>query len=270
MTDEGAAHGVGSYGVGPSGVGSHGLESPALGAIRRTSAVDTVRARIWLGVTLGMLSPGQRLPTPAETARAFGVSEMTARRAYRLLDAEGVVTRVRGASGGTFIAGAPTAASGAALAAAGTAGAALDAYREDAARVHVLIDQRAVLEAGLAALASSARTDAELGALAECVGRMDAARDWAEFREADAAFHDTLAAAAHAPGAAELHRRVSYELYEYFIPYRLEYLKRSNAEHLLLVEALTNVDAAEASRLAAAHVAELHDSMYVGRLDAES
>ena len=111
------------------------LDSPALGAIRRTSAVDTVRARIWLGVDLGMLAAGQRLPTPAETARAFGVSEMTARRAYRLLSDEGLVVRLRGGSGGSFIAevlpehGIP----------------ALAAYREDAQHVHDLIDQRVII-----------------------------------------------------------------------------------------------------------------------------
>ena len=233
------------------------LDSPALGAIRRTSAVDTVRARIWLGVNLGMLTTGQRLPTPAETARAFGVSEMTVRRAYRLLSDEGLVVRLRGGSGGSFIAdvlpdrGSP----------------ALAAYREDAEHVHDLIDQRAVIEAGLAGLASSARTGSELAELAALVARMRAARDWAEFREADAAFHEGVASAAHVAGAATLHRRVSNELYEYFVPYRLEYLAESNAEHGLLVEALSSRDALAASRLAYAHVAELHSSMYVGRMD---
>lgn len=236
------------------------LDSPALGAIRRTSAVDTVRARIWLGVDLGMLVAGQRLPTPADTARAFGVSEMTARRAYRLLSDEGLVVRLRGGSGGSFIAevlpehGIP----------------ALAAYREDAQHVHDLIDQRAVIEAGLAGLASAARTHEELAELGALVTRMRAARDWADFREADAAFHEAVAAAAHVAGAATLHRRVSNELYEYFVPYRLEYLAESNTEHSLLIEALANRDAASASRLAYAHVTELHRSMYVGRMDSLS
>ncbi|KJC63060.1 FadR/GntR family transcriptional regulator [Agreia bicolorata] len=233
------------------------LDSPAFGAIRRTSAVDTVRARIWLGVNLGMLTAGQRLPTPAETARAFGVSEMTVRRAYRLLSDEGLVVRVRGGSGGSFIAEVlPDHASPA-----------LAAYREDAEHVHDLIDQRAVIEAGLAGLASGSRTAPELAEMGALVERMQAARDWADFREADAAFHEAVASAAHVPGAATLHRRVANELYEYFVPYRLEYLKGSNAEHGLLVEALASGDALAASGLAYAHVTELHHSMYVGRMD---
>jgi GntR family transcriptional repressor for pyruvate dehydrogenase complex len=232
------------------------LASPSLGAIRRTTAVDTVRARISLAVELGMLTPGQRLPAPDETARAFEVSEMTVRRAYRALGDEGVVVRRRGNSGGTFIADAPPT---------GTV-TEIDAYRADAAHVHALIDQRATLEAGLAAMAAGASSPASdpfarLGAL---VTEMDTVPDWAGFREADTAFHAELAAAASVPGAAALHHRISHELYAYFIPYRIDYLRASNHEHTLLVAALRAGDAASAARLAFDHVAELHDSMYVG------
>jgi DNA-binding FadR family transcriptional regulator len=274
------------------------LSSPTLSAIRRTSAVDTVRARISLAVELGMLSPGQRLPPPEETARAFEVSEMTVRRAYRALGDEGLVVRRRGNSGGTFIADIP---------AEGTVPA-LAEYRADAAHVHGLIDQRAALEAGLAAIAAAGVTSGGTGGsggsgdtagtgaggaggtggfggttdsadspprgaadragwlarLDDLVETMRTVPDWAGFREADAAFHAELAAAAAVPGAADLHHRVAHELYAYFIPYRIDYLRASNDEHVLLVAALRVGDAAEASRLAFAHVAELHESMYVG------
>jgi GntR family transcriptional repressor for pyruvate dehydrogenase complex len=231
------------------------LASPALGAIRRTTAVDTVRARISLAVELGMLAPGQRLPGTDDTARAFEVSEMTVRRAYRALSAEGVVVRRPGHAGGTFIADAP---------AVGTV-VEIDAYRADAAHVHALIDQRAVLEAGLAARASSARDEGALARLDELVHEMRTTSDWTGFRTADAAFHHALAGMAGTAGAAELHHRVTHELYAYFIPYRIDYLRASNEEHALLVGALRSGDAAAASRLAFDHVAELHGSMYVGR-----
>lgn len=234
------------------------LASPSLGAIRRTTAVDTVRARISLAVELGMLSPGQRLPAPDETARAFEVSEMTVRRAYRSLVDDGVVVRRRGNSGGTFIAEAPPSGTGDGI----------DAYRADAAHVHALIDQRATLEAGLAAVvarggADSASSD-RLSRLDELVRLMASVPDWAGFREADTAFHAELALLADLPGATDLHHRVSHELYAYFIPYRIDYLRASNDEHAVLVDALRAGDAAAASRLAFDHVAELHDSMYVG------
>lgn len=230
------------------------LASPALGSIRRTTAVDTVRARISLAVELGMLAPGDRIPGPDDTARAFEVSEMTVRRAYRLLSDEGVVVRRPGRAGGTFIADAPPV---------GTV-VEIDAYRADAAHVHGLIDQRATLEAGLAALASADASPEVLARLDALIVDMRTAPDWTGFRTADSAFHAVLAEAAGVRGAAELHRRVSHELYAYFIPYRIDYLRASNEEHVLLVAALRAGDAATASRLAFDHVAELHASMYVG------
>lgn len=231
------------------------LASPALGAIRRTTAVDTVRARIALAVELGMLVPGQQLPGTDDTAQAFEVSEMTVRRAYRALSDEGVVVRRPGRTGGTFIADTPTA---------GTV-VEIDAYRADAAHVHALIDQRAVLEAGIAATTSGSLGEDVLGRLDDLVDEMRVTPDWTGFRTADARFHDELAAAAGIDGAAALHHRISHELYAYFIPYRIDYLRASNEEHARLVDALRSGDAGAAARLAFDHVAELHQSMYVGQ-----
>lgn len=230
------------------------LTSPSLGAIRRTSAVDTVRARIALAVEAGLVVPGERLPPTTETAIAFGVSEMTVRRAYRMLRDEGVLIRRRGNTGGTFVSDAPTAGTVAAIA----------EYRSDTEHVRGLIDQRAVLETGLAHLAAEARGESELASLSALVEQMRCAANWAEFREADVDFHDRLADAAHSAAAASLHRRISRELYGYFLPYPIGYLRRSNEEHAHLVDALAAGDAARAGALAYAHVTELHSSMYVG------
>lgn len=213
-----------------------------------------MRARISLAVQLGMLLPGQKLPSPEETAHAFEVGEMTVRRAYRALVDEGLVVRRRGHTGGTFIAESPPALSNADIA----------AYRDDVDHVHGLIDQRATLEAGLAALASSSRSEQDLAELTALVDRMRIAEDWASYREADAEFHAQLAAASGMPAAAALHHRISHELYAYFIPYRIDLLRASNEEHAVLVDALARRDSGECSRLAFEHVSHLHDSMYVG------
>lgn len=201
-----------------------------------------------------MLSPGQRLPSPGETAHAFDVGEMTVRRAYRALADEGLVIRHRGHSGGTFIAETLPP----------TGGADVAAYQADVNHVHGLIDQRATLEAGLATLASSRRSKQNLAALAGFVDRMGVASDWAAYRDADAKFHAELASASGVVAAAALHHRISHELYSYFIPYRIDYLRASNDEHAALVDALATQDAAQAGRLAFDHVAHLHQSMYVG------
>ena len=136
------------------------LTGPAVAGITRLSAVDTVRARIALAVELGLLAPGEQLPSDADVAAALDVSEITARRAVKSLAEEGLLRRVRGRSGGTFVADdAP--------AAAGRAGGAVQAYRADAEAVHRLIDQRLLAETSLTHFAAvAAGAEAGAGAVA--------------------------------------------------------------------------------------------------------
>ncbi|MFG3258733.1 FadR/GntR family transcriptional regulator [Streptomyces sp. NPDC048172] len=232
----------------------HPLTSTALAAIRRTSAVDTVRARISLAVDLGLLTPGERLPNVPSTAAALGVAEITVRRALTSLEREGVVVRRPGRGGGTFVAEEPRR----------DAVPQVAAYAQDSARVHRLVDERAVLETGFAHLAAERLDEAGLAALDACVTAMDEAGSWAEFRAADERFHLGIAQGAGQPAALELYARVTGELYLYFLPYPMSYLCESNAEHQRIREALAARDAARAGRLVHAHVTALHRTMYVG------
>lgn len=54
-----------------------------------------------LGISDGTHAPGDRLPSEAALAKAYGVSAMTARQAVSVLEEEGLVRRVQGS--GTFI-----------------------------------------------------------------------------------------------------------------------------------------------------------------------
>jgi len=54
-------------------------------------------------ISAGELTPGDRLPREQELAARFGVSRMTLRQALSGLEQRGVVNRVPGRSGGTFI-----------------------------------------------------------------------------------------------------------------------------------------------------------------------
>ncbi|MEU9965742.1 FadR/GntR family transcriptional regulator [Streptomyces malaysiensis] len=243
----------------PSGAPS-ALTSSALAAIRRTSAVDTVRARISLAVDLGLLAPGERLPNVQATAAALGVGEITVRRALRTLEDEGVVQRRPGRTGGTFIAERPRRRTVAQVA----------AYREDSERVHRLIDERIVLEAGFAHLAAERLDRPGLDRLDQCVREMDAAGSWAEFHAGDQRFHLALAEAAGLPSALAMYERVTGELYAYFLPYPLDYLRGSNEQHKAIRAALGVRDATLAAGLLRDHVAELHHSMYVGFADSDN
>lgn len=59
---------------------------------RRDDLATTIRERIISSLHLGALSPGSRLPSTRELAREFKVAPRTVMAAYRLLEAEGVVS----------------------------------------------------------------------------------------------------------------------------------------------------------------------------------
>jgi DNA-binding FadR family transcriptional regulator len=222
--------------------------------VRRSSAVDTVRVRFALAIELGLLLPGERLPSVESAARGLEVGAITVRRALALLVADGYVTSRRGKGGGTFVAADPPR---------GVVSAA-EAYRSDASLVRSLIDERAALETGLAFWAADRRSGEELAELRRLVGAMAGAADWSAFHVLDVRFHRVVAEAARLPGASDAHANLAGSLYSYFLPYPIEFLRRSNDEHLALVDALDARDGAAAARLAGEHVLELHSSMYVG------
>jgi GntR family transcriptional regulator len=74
----------------------------------------TIAERLTEAIGSGELAPGTRLPPERALAAAFGVSRMTVRQALGELEREGLLRRVVGRSGGTFVAASepPTHASG--------------------------------------------------------------------------------------------------------------------------------------------------------------
>jgi DNA-binding FadR family transcriptional regulator len=240
--------------VAGTGPASADLNAPALTGIRRLTALDTVRARIAMAVDLGLLVPGERLPPNAEIAGALGVGEMTVRRALTSLCDDGVLIRRRGRTGGTLVADHPTA---------GRVAETL-AYEAAAADVHRLIDQRVLLEVAVAHLAALNATAEQLSTLEQLVASMDAARTWAQFHTADERFHLAVARAGVSPGAAAHYSAVLQDLYRYYLPYPIDYLHSSNAEHARLVAALRARDPIAAAELARRHVDVLHEAMFVG------
>jgi GntR family transcriptional repressor for pyruvate dehydrogenase complex len=225
------------------------LSVPALTGIRRLSALDTVRARIALAVELGLLTPGEALPPGGEIAVALGVSEITVRRALVSLCSDGVLERRRGRGGGTLVSLSPPRGVVAEIA----------AYTGAAAEVHELIDHRLVLESGLVHLA--AVRGVAVDELWEFVDRMEKASGWAEFHELDAAFHLAAAGASGMPTGVARFEEVVRELYRYYLPYPMEYLRESNREHAELVEALAKGDPVAAVDVVCRHVGALHSTM---------
>ncbi|GAA4193070.1 GntR family transcriptional regulator [Streptosporangium oxazolinicum] len=233
------------------------LKAPALVGIRRLNALDTVRARIAMAVELGLLRPGERLPSVGEIARALGVGEITVRRALVSLCDQGVLKRRRGRGGGTMVSERPE-----------TGGVReIETYRSAAADVHRLIDQRLLLECGIAHLAATnpgPRRPEELEELEGLVACMDRASSWAEFRPCDERFHMAVAAATGLPPAAEQYGSIVRELYRYYLPFPLDYLRESNRGHAELVASLAEGDPLKAVEVTRRHVEVLHRTMFVG------
>ncbi|MDQ8707981.1 FCD domain-containing protein [Streptomyces sp. LHD-70] len=235
------------------------LPFATLNGVSRLSALEAVRARIALAVDLGLLAPGDRLPSTADIAAGLEVGEITVRRALVSLVADGVLERRRGRNGGTHVAENPTRG----------AVAAAEAYRSDSPAVHALIDHRLVLECGIAHLASGHVSQDNLSQLQDLVEEMDRVPSWAEFHGCDERFHLRLAEATGIPSLTTPYGAVLRELYRYYLPYPLEALRASNTEHRRLLDALRRKDAAEAGEVARRHVEVLHRTMFVGLMNTD-
>jgi DNA-binding FadR family transcriptional regulator len=228
---------------------------PAAGApLLRVGAVEELMARLAVAVQLHLLAPGERLPSVAEIAATFGVSAITVRRALSGLAARGVVMSRRGRNGGTFVAAEPDL----------SRIEEFSAYRLDSGEVHELLDQRLVLECGTAYLAAERADAAALDRLERLVDAMQEAPTWAEFRAIDPKFHLEVAVIAGSSRAARDVLSVLSRLLQFYVPYPIDFLRRSNAEHRELLSALRDRDAAAAAAIARRHVEGIYGTVFVG------
>lgn len=81
-----------------TGVEQHGGEGPGLGP-----AADEARRRLVELIAVGTLRAGERLGAERDLAVDLGVSRSTLRQALSALERDGVVRRVPGRGGGTFV-----------------------------------------------------------------------------------------------------------------------------------------------------------------------
>ena len=229
------------------------VDAPLLRPIRRMSGQETVRARIGLAVQLGLLRPGEQLPSLVAIAQALDVSEMTVRRALTSLTVDGVLERRPGRTGGTFVSEHPKRPQ------------VPGEYAAAAEAIRGLIDTRLALEIGIVHQASASLSAKVVKSLRTLVDQMDVAETWAEFHNLDARFHQSLCDAA-LPRAAGHYAGVLHELYQFYLPYPVEYLRASNAEHRTLLAAIADGDPGVACDVACRHVSVLHDTMFIGLL----
>ena len=78
---------------------------PLLSAVGGASLAEAVCNRVREAIRLGLLAPGQQLPSEAALAARLEVSTMTLREALVVLREQGLVETRRGRNGGSFVIG---------------------------------------------------------------------------------------------------------------------------------------------------------------------
>jgi DNA-binding FadR family transcriptional regulator len=135
---------------------AHREHEPALRPVRSVNVFEETVESILRLVKLGLLLPGDRLPSERELAKQLAVSRPTVREALRSLARTGYLQTLRGRSGGTYVLEWRTDPSDERVRA---------LAREMGDDLLDALDFRLVVEPGAAALAASRATDADGGRL---------------------------------------------------------------------------------------------------------
>ena len=83
--------------------GASGAKAAVFAPLAGAGRVEQVAQRLIDAILLGVLAPGDRLPSEAELAKRFGVALVTARDGLGVLRDKGLVETRRGREGGSFV-----------------------------------------------------------------------------------------------------------------------------------------------------------------------
>jgi GntR family transcriptional regulator, transcriptional repressor for pyruvate dehydrogenase complex len=158
-----------------------------LNSMARTAS-EIVAEEVRTQIATGALKPGDMLPSESVLLDRYQVARPTVRGALRILESDGLVTVERGTNGGARVAGTDISRL------ARRVGLHLQLRRTN---VRELIEAQALIQAGAAALAASARTRSDLGRLRSAVAVANSAQTIDELLVAGSAFVEALVNAAH-------------------------------------------------------------------------
>jgi DNA-binding FadR family transcriptional regulator len=208
--------------------------------VRTGNPFEETVERLLQAIKLGVVGPGDRLPSERDLAARFNVSRVTLREAIRVLAEAGYVESRRGRYGGTFV------------------NERLPKPRRTPARrlarelgdgLDDALTLRAALEVGAAeAAASRELTEAERGHLRGCLADT-AAASLADYRRMDSRFHLAVAELTGSPSLTSAVADVRMRLNELLdaIPLLERNIEHSNQQHAAVAEAILAGDA-EAAR----------------------
>lgn len=215
--------------------------------VRGGNAFEETVERLLQGIRLGVLTPGDRLPSERELAAMFNVSRVTLREAIRALQQAGYVQSRRGRYGGTFVA--PV----------------LPRPRRRGARTTVVhsgshlddvLTLRQVLEVGAAevaaGLAGTREVQEHLRARLDDVLRADLD----DYRRLDSRLHLAIAEATGSASLTSAVADVRIRLNELLdaIPLLERNIRHSNEQHVAILEAVVAGDPGAARESMAEHV----------------
>lgn len=217
----------------------HSLGRTVYRPVRGGNALEDTVARLVQTVRLGVVAPGESLPSERDLAERYAVSRDTVRQAIGELADAGFVVRRRGRYGGTFVADPlPRPA---------------EPLPVDRAELDDVLGLRRVLEAGAArAAASRDLTDAERATL-ESRHQATAGAAEEEYRRLDSLLHLTVAELSGIPSLLPLivENRARVNAWLDTFPLLPRNIEHSDAQHDRIVASILagRADVAEAAVL---------------------
>ena len=210
--------------------------------VRAGNPFEETVERLLQAIKLGVVGPGERLPSERDLAARLNVSRVTLREAIRALTEAGYVESRRGRYGGTFVnEQLPKA----------RRVSAKQLTRELGAGVDDALVLRAALETGAAeAAASRELTEAEADHLRHCLAETSSA-SLTDYRRMDSRLHLAIAEVSGSPSLTSATADVRMRLNELLdaIPLLAVNLDHSNEQHEAIVAAILAGDP-DAARLA--------------------
>jgi GntR family transcriptional repressor for pyruvate dehydrogenase complex len=213
------------------------------------AVVDRVRR----AVALGVLVPGDRLPSERALADGLGVSRVTVREALRVLQGEGLLVTKRG-SGGTTVS--PTVTS---LGAAGD-------YEQ---RVGEVFELRLAVETMAARLAAERGVPQDVQWLDTCQAALESSRDVHAFRRADSQFHLAVARMSGNSMLSQVIEDVRAAVFSRLDRHDFAVIYESSIRgHAAVIEAIKERDPIAASAAMAAHIEQARAEVMAVLIDA--
>jgi DNA-binding FadR family transcriptional regulator len=213
------------------------------------AVVDRLRRAIALGVVL----PGERLPSERTLAESLEVSRVTVREALRVLQGEGLLLTKRGSNGTVVAAGATG----------------LNRIGEEyRAEVGEVFEYRLAVETMAARLAAQRGTEDNIARLLLCQESLAASSDVDSFRRADSEFHLTVASMSGNKMLRQSVEDARAAAFSWLDLRKFRVFHESSIRgHAAIINAISRHDSDEAAAAMAAHIGQAHDEVLAALAD---